>query len=261
MEFAVHAWSLAFTTTYDRPDLFAGFGPHKSVWESRPFPGMIRHGKFMPTLFHYDAMTFVSCTRRLLISCKDACGSRALQYDLIDFARQLLSDQALMISTRLEEHFVHDNINGFEKAKKAILELLGLVGELLSSHPMFCFHSQGDPGESVELDAASIRFRKQLLTMWHESNDGLLADYASQQLGGSLFHQVHKKRWEFLLNSFDSSYYQLEKNFRAIEMNWINNNALPNEDDASCRPLSNVNELVDLLLKVLEFAQRKGKTM
>jgi alpha-N-acetylglucosaminidase len=137
--FVHRAWKLALDTAYSRPPRLSGFGPTKSVWEIRPFPGDLRRNLFMPTLIHYPAETFLRCLKDFLHSFTALSGSLAYQHDIVDFSRQLISDLALFLSSRLERMYLDDDQKQANKTSLELRQLLDVCGALLSSHADFCF--------------------------------------------------------------------------------------------------------------------------
>jgi hypothetical protein len=89
------------------------------------------------------------------------------------------------------------------------------------------------------------------LTQIFVSNDGALADYASKQLGGSLFYEVHLKRWNLLLDRFSAPNGLLEHEYRKIELEWIEN-----VNDKPCELYKNAYGLKRIILDVLEIASK-----
>ncbi|KAH9260083.1 hypothetical protein BASA81_001855 [Batrachochytrium salamandrivorans] len=211
------AWQRVYGTAYSRPKTSSGWGNTKSLMEVRPMPFQALHSLFMPTLIDYPVDTFVRATSDLLSAALSS--SPAFVYDVIAFARQALADWLIVGLDGLEH-------GEGEKWRREIAQALNLMGKLLSSDDRFCYQAQ--PKHYIMLLPTQQRFRKQLLTVWHEDNDGSLADYGSQQLGGALFHQVHRKRWDLLLRRVSGNdslamrnFGKLLGEFRAVEMAWV----------------------------------------
>jgi len=200
--------------------------------------------------------TFLDPVRNLLEESlkDDRASSSAMVYDLIDFARQLASDTGLSIVRALERSSFNNDEDEFDSASTRMKALLRIVGDLLSSHPGFCFTDNNEyyPGSDV---TRAKRYRRQLITVWHEDNDGSLADYGSRQWGGSLFWEVHLKRWELVLDSWDSvSSIALEKKFKDIELEWAGK---VDDDDVKCAKEVNLKEIASVVQRLVDFVMDK----
>jgi hypothetical protein len=141
------AWACGLRTAYARPPSLAGWGTTKSVIEMRPATAM-RAAGFQPTDVTYAASHFRACAAELLKAATALHGGRqhggdnddvssdgdngsepdtlapaaaqALAYDLVDWLRQALCDEALLVSEALDKAV---------RASRAVPGLLGMDQE------------------------------------------------------------------------------------------------------------------------------------
>ena len=229
---AQNAWTCASNTVYSRPYETAGGGVYKSLWELRPIGVDLRRVGFMPTDVRHDPRLFISCAQGLLGALDTRASGRAsappptsaLLYDVVDFARQTLSDAAAVVvgenvaRARRETSATAaaQAASSWLEVEKDMRDLFDRVDDLLGTHPAF------------RTPTGLSRDDKMVLTLWHESNNGLLADYASKQLSGELLRQVHQKRWNVFLDAAKQNrartradWAALDAAMRSVEMAWV----------------------------------------
>jgi alpha-N-acetylglucosaminidase len=187
-------WKCAVDTVYSRPHLVSGGGVFKSIVEIRPVTIGLRRVGFMPTEIFHDASKFALCSLILVSESLKTTGqellllsipSISLDYDVVDFTRQVLSDLALRgVGKTIEYGVPKRNLEIILFAKELMDGIFIHLSQLLCVHPSF------------RTPIGLTRDDKMILTNWHERNlEGTLADYASRQLGGGLL-MVHQQRWE-----------------------------------------------------------------
>jgi len=208
---ADEAWLCALGTVYNRPESLTGYGPTKSVVEMRPASSM-RHKGFQPTAFAYALGDFARCPRLLLGALERASPllrasvplSKAYEFDVVDWTRQLLADTALEVSVRLDAATRAGDAAQFARWGATMLALVDAMAAVLCMHDAF----------SRSLADAQAR---KLVTLWHEDTHAL-SSYASRQLAALM--PLYRRRWAAYLARQPKA---PRLDWRAMELAWAAN--------------------------------------
>ncbi|MFB7513231.1 alpha-N-acetylglucosaminidase [Streptomyces sp. NPDC056144] len=175
--------------------------PQDSLFAARPSLTATRSARWSPTAMRYEAVTVERALAELLRVAPEARATDAYRFDLVDVARQALTNRARVLLPRIRAAYEAGDLTGFRVLTAEWNARLGLLGRLVASDRRFLLgpwlaaaRSWGaDPAErdQLEYDARSI------LTTWGgrgQSEQGGLRDYANREWAG-LVRDVYAPRW------------------------------------------------------------------
>ena len=124
---------------------------------------------------------------------------RTYRNDMADLCRQVLADQARVILPKVNEAFINNDLEAFEKESEAYLQLIRDTAAVLATSEDFLLgtYLEGAESKGDENKVARQQMRDallQLITTWTPMK-GMLNDYAHRQLSELMTH-YYLKRWE-----------------------------------------------------------------
>ncbi|WP_254705577.1 alpha-N-acetylglucosaminidase [Streptomyces vilmorinianum] len=184
--------------------------PQDSLFTARPSLTAARSARWSPTAMRYDAATVRRALGELLQVAPELRTTDAYRFDLVDVARQALTNHSRVLLPRIKAAYDAGDRAAFRALAGEWNADEALLGRLVGSDRRFLLgpwladaRSWGaDPAESdrLEYDARSI------LTTWGDRgpSEGALRDYANREWDG-LVRDVYAKRWAAYFASLDTA--------------------------------------------------------
>ncbi|MFE1551915.1 alpha-N-acetylglucosaminidase [Streptomyces sp. NPDC058718] len=185
--------------------------PQDSLFAARPSLTTVRAARWSPSSMRYDATTVESALAELLKVAPELRTTDAYRFDLVDVARQALTNRGRVLLPRIKVAYEAGDLAGFRERVAEWNAHLELLGRLVASDRRFLLgpwladaRSWGShPAERdrLEYDARSI------LTTWGDrgpSETGGLHDYANREWAG-LVRDVYAPRWAAYFASLDDA--------------------------------------------------------
>ncbi|MGW0122036.1 alpha-N-acetylglucosaminidase [Streptomyces sp. NPDC003327] len=183
--------------------------PQDGLIAARPSLTATRAARWSPTAMRYDAATVERALDELLRVAPKLRGTDAYRFDLVDVARQALTNRGRVLLPRVRAAYESGDLEGFRALVRRWNADAELLGRLVASDRRFLLgpwlaaaRSWGaDTAESdrLEYDARSI------LTTWGDrgpSETGGLRDYANREWAG-LVRDVYAPRWAAYFEGLD----------------------------------------------------------
>ncbi|WP_318206337.1 alpha-N-acetylglucosaminidase [Streptomyces sp. SJL17-1] len=183
--------------------------PQDSLFTARPALTAATAAKWSPRAMRYDAATVERALAELLQVAPRLRTTDAYRFDLVDVARQALTNRSRVLLPRIKAAYEAEDLAGFRALVREWQEQEELLGRLVGSDRRFLIgpwladaRSWGaDRAERdrLEYDARSI------LTTWADkgpSESGGLHDYANREWSG-LVQDVYAPRWAAYFASLD----------------------------------------------------------
>ncbi|MFB7369876.1 alpha-N-acetylglucosaminidase [Streptomyces sp. NPDC056222] len=185
--------------------------PQDSLFAARPSLTTTRAARWSPTAMRYSAATVERALAELLQVAPELRTTDAYRFDLVDVARQALTNRGRVLLPRIKAAYDAKDLEGFRALVREWNADEELLGRLVGSDRRFLLgpwladaRSWGaDPAERdrLEYDARSI------LTTWGDrvpSETGGLHDYANREWAG-LVQDVYAPRWAAYFASLDTA--------------------------------------------------------
>ncbi|MFD7326352.1 alpha-N-acetylglucosaminidase [Streptomyces sp. NPDC059875] len=185
--------------------------PQDSLFAARPGLTTTRAARWSPTAMRYGPETVERALSELLQVAPELRTTDAYRFDLVDVARQALTNRGRVLLPRIRAAYEAEDLAGFRTLVREWNADEELLGRLVGSDRRFLLgpwladaRSWGaDPAERdrLEYDARSI------LTTWGDrepSENGGLHDYANREWAG-LVQDVYAPRWAAYFASLDSA--------------------------------------------------------
>jgi len=233
------AWRAVSTTVYECTT--GQWSVTKSMAERRPALKMLTTG-FMPTTLHYAPDALHNAFRSLLALRHKLANVDTYRYDVVDWSRQILSNQIIPAQQLLADSFASGNTTNFEFAASRILQIIHAMDRILGTHRMFTLErwlssARKWASQNVSADFYEFNARNQI-TLW--GPNGEISDYASKGWSG-LYATYYAKRWVIFIETlrkdirdkkpFDSTAYaeaelQFEKGWQTCDLMELQNVAM-----------------------------------
>ncbi|MFF4172208.1 alpha-N-acetylglucosaminidase [Streptomyces sp. NPDC001744] len=185
--------------------------PQDSLFAARPSLTANTAARWSPTALRYDAATVERALSELLRVAPGLRTTDAYRYDLVDVARQALTNRGRVLLPRVRAAYEAKDLERFRALVREWNADMELLGRLVGSDRRFLLgpwledaRSWGaDPAERdrLEYDARSI------LTTWGgrvPSETGGLRDYANREWDG-LVREVYAPRWAAYFATLDDA--------------------------------------------------------
>src|SRR5690606_4030090 len=182
---ARRAWQALAETAYGMPS-GSWSEAHDGLFGARPSLTARSAASWSPGELRYDPARFAAALTELLDVRPALRSTSAYRYDIVDVARQVLSNHSRILLPQIAAAYEAGAVHRFERLADRWLAHLGLLDRLLRSDPHFLLGRwladarswSGEPG--VEYDARSI------LTHWgtRAGSEAGLHDYANREWAG-----------------------------------------------------------------------------
>ncbi|MFH9728184.1 alpha-N-acetylglucosaminidase [Streptomyces sp. NPDC017254] len=185
--------------------------PQDSLFAARPSLTAATAARWSPKAMRYEAATVEQALAELLRVAPELRATDAYRFDLVDVARQALTNRARVLLPRIRTAYEGGNLEGFRALVREWGAAEELLGRLVSSDRRFlvgpwlaearAWGALPEERDRLEYDARSI------LTTWADrgpSESGGLHDYANREWSG-LLQDVYAPRWAAYFASLDSA--------------------------------------------------------
>ncbi|WP_030778167.1 alpha-N-acetylglucosaminidase [Streptomyces sp. NRRL S-920] len=227
---AAAAWDVLRRTAYGttRADKWAEGAD--GLFGARPDLAARSAASWSPKKMRYDPAEFVPALGELLAVRRDLRDSSAYRRDLLDVARQALSNHSRVLLPRVKEAYDAKDTARFDRLTSDWLDLMDLLDRLVATDSR---HLLGRWVADARAWGADARERDQLaydqlslLTVWgHRSGaDAGLRDYANREWAG-LVGGLYRLRWERYFEELRSALTEdrapQKTDWFALEDGWI----------------------------------------
>ncbi|WP_086827434.1 alpha-N-acetylglucosaminidase [Streptomyces sp. NRRL B-24572] len=198
--------------------------PQDSLFTARPSLTAAKAARWSPTAMRYDARTVERALSELLEVAPALRTSDAYRYDVVDVARQALTNRGRVLLPRIKAAYEAKDLEGFRELVREWNADEELLGRLVASDRRFLlgpwladarsWGADADERDRLEYDARSI------LTTWADrgpSETGGLHDYANREWAG-LVRDVYAPRWAAYFAGLDTA---LVRGTAPVAVDWF----------------------------------------
>lgn len=194
------AWDILRRTAYGTTRADSWSEGADGLFGARPALNSVRAGRWSPKRLRYDAADFEPALGELLRVRTELRASSAYRRDLLDVARQSLSNRSRVLLPRIKEAYDAGNADRFDELSGVWLSLMDLLDELVATDSR---HLLGRWVADARSWGAGAAEREQLaydnlslLTVWgtRKGADAGLRDYANREWAG-LVGGLYRLRW------------------------------------------------------------------
>lgn len=204
------AWRVLRRTAYDMTRTGGMAEAHSGLYGGRPDLTM-RSANRPPYDFRYDPHAFAEALTELLQVSPRLRRSSAYRYDLVDVARQVLSNHSRLLLPRLAAAYDARDRPRFRALAAQWLRSMWLMDRLTGTQPQLLLGrwtaaARSWGGDAAERDRLEYAARA-LLTTWggrENADAGNLHDYANREWSG-LVGGLYLTRWTVYLAELDAS--------------------------------------------------------
>jgi len=207
---AAAAWRILGETAYAMPS-GEWSEPQDSLFDARPSLEVNTAATWSPPAMRYDGKRFDRALCELLRMAPALRATSAYRYDLVDVARQALSNQARVLLPQLRAAYLSKDAARFHVLSTRWLDDMDLLDRLLASDPHFLLGNWLAPARAAAGDAAEAAQleydQRSILTVWGGrpgADKGALHDYANRQLAG-LVSGLYEPRWRRYFATLEQS--------------------------------------------------------
>ncbi len=154
----------------------------------------------------YNNVRLAQAWQALLGAADEIGNADTFRFDLVNVARQVLSNHAAVLHAVMVKAAKEENVQAFEDASGQFLQLIRDMDELLATRKEFLLGGWlEDARRWGTTDAERARFEwnaRRVLTQWGQT--AALDDYARKEWSGML-NGYYLKRWELFLRDFGDS--------------------------------------------------------
>ncbi|MGW5781141.1 alpha-N-acetylglucosaminidase [Streptomyces sp. NPDC003863] len=185
--------------------------PQDSLFTARPSLTATKAARWSPTAMRYEAGTVERALAELLQVAPALRASDAYRYDLVDVARQALTNRGRVLLPRVKAAYEAGDLERFRALVREWNASEELLGRLVASDRRFLlgpwlaaarsWAADTEERDRLEYDARSI------LTTWADrgpSDSAGLHDYANREWAG-LVQDVYAPRWAAYFASLDTA--------------------------------------------------------
>ncbi|MEV4360980.1 alpha-N-acetylglucosaminidase [Nonomuraea sp. NPDC049625] len=201
---AARAWEILRTTAYSLPA--DGWSePQDSPFLARPSLTAANAATWSPRAPRYDLERFAAALEQLLQVDPALRGTSAYQFDLVDVARQALTNRSWVLLPALRAAFESGALERFRRLTVTWLEDMELLDRVVSASPYFLLGpwlAAARAAAADEEEAARLEYDARcLLTTWGPRGaDVRLKDYANREWAG-LVRDFHAMRWRLFFDT------------------------------------------------------------
>ncbi|MFF8376029.1 alpha-N-acetylglucosaminidase [Streptomyces sp. NPDC015661] len=198
--------------------------PQDSLFTARPSLTAARAARWSPTAMRYEAATVERALSELLQVAPELRTSDAYRFDVVDVARQALTNRGRALLPRVKAAYDAKDLEAFRALVREWNADEELLGRLVASDRRFLlgpwladarsWGADAGEGDRLEYDARSI------LTTWADrgpSESGGLRDYANREWAG-LVQDVYAPRWAAYFASLDTA---LVRGTAPVAIDWF----------------------------------------
>lgn len=204
----IEAWQILGRTAYNPPYNTPREGCAESVMCARPALKVNSVSTWGSSSMYYDEKEFLEALELMVEVGDKYRGCNNFEYDIVDVARQALSNRAYVLLMELEKLFDKGLKTEFAAKSQQFLDLILLQDKLLGSRAEFMVGPYiesamrlASPLAPAEKDWYRFNART-LLTTWGNrtaANSGGLIDYAHREWNG-LMKDYYYARWKYFFD-------------------------------------------------------------
>ncbi|MFH8985068.1 alpha-N-acetylglucosaminidase [Streptomyces varsoviensis] len=208
---AVRAWDVLRRTCYGTSRADGWSEAADGLFGARPDLAVTRAASWSPPRLRYDAAEFDKALPELLAVAPRLRGSSAYRYDLLDVARQTVSNRSRLLLPRIKSAYESGNRARFKALTGEWFAWLALLEEAVATDGRHllgrwiadarAWGSSAAERDRLEFDAVS------LLTVWGDragANEGKLHDYANREWSG-LVGGLYTLRWKTYFKELEAA--------------------------------------------------------
>lgn len=207
---AIGAWRILGKTAYAMPS-GEWAEPQDSLFDAQPGLHVRTAATWSPPSMRYQGQPFAEALCQMLQVAPALRGTSAYRYDLVDIARQALSNQARILLPQLRAAYEAHDARRFRVLAAQWMDDMRLLDRLLASDAHFLLGRWLAPAREAAADgaeAARLEYdQRMIVTAWgtrEASEGGGLHDYANRQLSG-LVSGLYAPRWQRYFASLEQA--------------------------------------------------------
>jgi alpha-N-acetylglucosaminidase len=226
----VSAWKMLLQTIYSNPGYQEG--PPENVLCARPALEIRSTSSWGRLKKGYDTALFVKAVQAFASAAPSFGKSETYKIDLINFARQVLSNRADTVFADLVIAYKEKNTHAFNAAANSFLTLHALTNELLNTHSYYRLTSYQQQalraGNTPAEKKNNLHNAMMLITYWGENDrkEDNLHEYAYKEWAG-MMTSFYQQRWKLYLNHLRNNLTgktTTPPDFFAWEREWVQQN-------------------------------------
>ncbi|MDO8145626.1 alpha-N-acetylglucosaminidase TIM-barrel domain-containing protein [Isoptericola sp. 178] len=204
-ESAVAAWDVLRRTVYDLPTDDGWSEAQDALYGATPSLSRTTAASFSPGRARYDIDEFATALPLLLDASPEARATPTYAYDLMDVARQVLSNTSRTLLPRLAEASSNRDAETFRELSDQWLANMDLLDDVVGTQEQNLLGAWLERARSYAVDdeqAAALEVdARSILTTWGDRSavNAGLNDYANREWQG-LVGTYYKGRWEQFLD-------------------------------------------------------------
>lgn len=222
------AWEILLDTAYGKKQTYAQ-GAAECVINARPSQVFRSASTWGHSLLEYDQSQFEQALPELLAAFDEFNHCEAYVYDLVDTAKQVLSNTANCLHADMMGAYKAGDLEQFRSISKTFLEIIETEDDLLRCCPAFSLepwlaaarNCLPDADKSVK-DLFEFNARA-LISTWgdYENSEDCLLDYSNRQWAG-LTRDYYLPRWKDFIARYEESLVtgNPPKPVRYFDMEW-----------------------------------------
>lgn len=193
------AWEALRTTAYAMPEDDEWSEPQDGLFTARPHLSADRTGNWSPRELRYDNVAFDRALDAL-VDVDPALHTDSYRYDVVDVARQSLTNAARVLLPRVKTAFDTGDADGFDDLTDTWLLWMDLLDRLLASDERFLLGPWLEAAKAAAADdeeAAALEYNARVIvTVWgaRRAAESGLRDYGNRELSG-LVSDFYAPRW------------------------------------------------------------------
>jgi len=195
----VNAWKMLLQTIYSNPGYQEG--PPENILCARPALQIKSVSSWGNLKKGYDTALFVKAVKTFAAAAPAFTNSETFKIDLINFARQVLSNRADTIFAGMVAAYNGKDTVAFNKSANAFLSLHTLTNDLLNTHSYYRltgYQQQALKAGNTPVEKKNnLHNAMMLITYWGENNpkEDYLHEYAYKEWAG-LMTSFYRERWK-----------------------------------------------------------------
>lgn len=208
-EHARAAWRILAQTAYAMPS-GEWSEPHDGLFGARPGLDARSAATWSPTAARYDLARFDGAVCELLRVAPALRTTSAYRHDLVDVARQVLSNRSRVLLPRIKAAYEKKDKEQFRALTAEWMDDMAMLDRLLAADPDFLLgrwlmHAKAAAHDDTE--AAQLEYdQRSILASWGDrsgADRGGLHDYANRELAG-LVGGLYARRWRQFFDSLQA---------------------------------------------------------
>ncbi|EFL06810.1 alpha-N-acetylglucosaminidase [Streptomyces sp. AA4] len=207
---AATAWDLLRQTAYSMPA--SGWSEAQdSLYAARPNLDAATAATWSPASLRYQQATFGKALDELLNVDPALRGTDAYRFDLVDVARQALTNTSRTLLPQIKTAYTNRDRTQFTTLTSRWMSNMTLLDKLLATDSRFLLGPWLEAAKSwagTDTEQARLEYdARSLITTWGPragSDDGRLHDYANREWSG-LVSDFYAKRWKQYFDSLNTA--------------------------------------------------------